>query len=77
MLGPDKRDGSCPDRAVIVSSIPDEYAWFQHRYCGFTLHHQRLEYIGDKPHDILTFRNLEGEELTVYFDVSQFFGVTE
>jgi hypothetical protein len=68
------RDGSSPERAVVVGSIGEEYAWMQRHYPGFKPGMQALQDIDGKPYDILTWRNDRGEERIVYFDISSFFG---
>jgi hypothetical protein len=68
------RDGSCPERAIVVPSMDEEYQWV-HRNCpGFTLGMQGLQEIDGKPYDVLTLCSPSGEERRVYFDVSGFFG---
>ena len=45
------------------------------RHCpGFQFETQPLQEIDGKPYDVLTWHNDKGEERTVYFDISVFFG---
>lgn len=67
-------DGTSAAQAVVVKSISQEYTWIK-RYCpGFQLQTQALQDIEGKPYDILTLCNAVGEQRTIYFDISQFFG---
>ena len=67
-------DGSSAAEAVVVGSVGDEYAWVQRHCPGFQLQMQSLQEIEGKPYDVLTLRNAAGEERTIYFDISRFFG---
>jgi hypothetical protein len=68
------RDGSSPEKAIVVGSVGEEYAWMQRHNPGFQPEMQSLQHIEGKPYDVLTWRNDNGEERTVYFDISEFFG---
>jgi hypothetical protein len=68
------RDGSTPAKAILVGSVGEEYQWVQRHCPGFQLGMQALEEIDGKPYDVLTLRNEQGEERTVYFDISRFYG---
>jgi hypothetical protein len=68
------RDGSSLARAIVVGSIGEEYAWVQRRCPGFRPQMQALQEIDGRPYDVLTLRNDRGEERTVYFDISRFYG---
>ena len=46
----------------------------QEHYPGFQPEKQTLTHIGGKPFDVLTWHNDRGEEQTVFFDISRFFG---
>jgi hypothetical protein len=67
-------DGSSPAQAVIVGSVGEEYAWVQRNCPGFQVQMQSLSHIDGKPYDVLKVRNAQGEERSVYFDISPFFG---
>ncbi len=67
-------DGSSAAQAIVVSSVSKEYAWVRRHCPGFQSQMQALQVIEGKPYDILTLRNAAGEERTIYFDISQFFG---
>jgi hypothetical protein len=68
------RDGSTPEKAIVVGSVGEEYQWMQRHCPGFQPNMQALQMIDDKPYDVLTWRNDRGEERTVYFDISRFYG---
>jgi hypothetical protein len=68
------RDGSSPERALLVHSVAEEYQWMFAHLPGFMPKLQALHQIDGRPFDVLTWRNEEGEERTVYFDISPFFG---
>jgi hypothetical protein len=68
------QDGSSPENAIVVGSVAEEYAWMQRHCAGFRPGMQSLQEIGGKPYDVLTWHNAKGEERTVYFDISGFFG---
>lgn len=68
------RDGSSPEKAIIVGSVREEYAWMQSHHPGFQPGMQALREIDGKPYDVLTWHNDKGEERTIYFDISRFFG---
>jgi hypothetical protein len=68
------RDGSSPATAIIVGSVGEEYEWMQRHCPGFRPGLQSLQQIEGKPYDVLTWQNDRGEERTVYFDISRFYG---
>lgn len=72
--GKSDRDGSSPQKAIVVGSIPEEYQWVQRNCRGFTFYQQALQHIDGKPYDVLFLRSETGEERRVYFDISSFFG---
>ncbi|NRD19034.1 hypothetical protein HNV08_03160 [Winogradskyella eckloniae] len=68
------RDGSSFEKAIIVKSISDEYAFVKKACVNCTLLGQALAYNDKKPFDILRLKNAEGETVSYYFDISLFFG---
>jgi hypothetical protein len=72
--GAQGRDGSSPEKAIIVQSVAEEYQWIQANCPGFLPGMQALKNIEGKPYDVLSLRSSSGEERTVYFDISSFFG---
>jgi hypothetical protein len=71
---------SCATRVVIkgASGSPDgvaaEYAWLNAKYPGYKVGEQALIDCDRHPSDKLTATNEEGKTITVFFDVSDFFG---
>lgn len=64
------RDGSSPDKAIVVASVLEEHQWVAHNCPAFTLALQSLVVMGDKSFDVLTLRSQSGTVRDVYFDVS-------
>jgi hypothetical protein len=69
-----ERDGTSPEKAIVVQSVDEEYEWIQHHFPGFRVERQVLGEFNGKPFDILNCRNDQGEERTVFFDISAFLG---
>jgi hypothetical protein len=73
-------DGSSYDKAIIIkektesAGIAAEYAWLRNNYPGYTFKRQSLNYQKEKPYDILNIVTSQGEEKSIYFDISNFFG---
>lgn len=68
------RDGSKPETAIVVNSVGEEYQWLQRNCPGFSFVSQALQQIDGKPYDVLKCRNARGDERSIYFDISRFFG---
>ena len=66
-------DGSSAAQAVVVGSVRAEYAWVRRNCPGYSVEMQSLEEIGGKPFDVLRLRNEQGEQRTIYFDISRFY----
>jgi hypothetical protein len=66
------RDGSSADRAIIVGSVIEEYAWVAQNCPGLEVALQQVVIPGEESFDILTLRSEGGETRDVYFDVSAF-----
>ena len=65
-------DGSSPDRAIVVGSVIEEYAWVAQNCPGLTVELQAVILLRERPLDMLTLRSEAGETRDVYFDVSAF-----
>ena len=74
LFGKHGGDESPAAQAVVVGSVSEEYAWIQRNCPGFKVRMQSLQQIDGKPFDVLKIQNEQGEERTVYFDISSFFG---
>ncbi len=66
--------------AVIINETTEtkgvnaEYAWLKKNYPGYKTKSQSLVSYDKKPFDIITIGTQAGDELKVYFDISNFFG---
>lgn len=75
-------DGSTEQKAVVINETSEttgvdaEYAWLRKHYPGYTFEGQHL--IMDKkdghPYDLIDIKTAEGKKVSVYFDISKFFG---
>ena len=68
------RDGSSIKKAIVVDSIEEEYLWIQENCTDFQPQMQSLQQINSKSYDVHRLINDRGEERTVYFDISRFYG---
>lgn len=64
---------SCATR-VVAPSIPSEYEWVRKHYPGSKVVRQALGECDGAPADKLDVRTAEGKSITLYFDISSFFG---
>ena len=64
------RDGSSPERAIVVADVADEYAWLRTRYPTFRLVLQRLIGHEGRMFDALMIDGGSDALLLVYFDVT-------
>ncbi len=73
-------DGLSCESAVVVhasdtlAGVQAEYAWVRAHYPGYQKGGQALTECGDKPADRLDIRTADGKEVSLYFDISNFFG---
>jgi len=68
------QDGSSFENAVVVNSIKAEYEWLAKNYPGSTMKMQALSQHKKKPYDVLHIVTASGDEKSIYFDISKFFG---
>ncbi|MDP4292217.1 MAG: hypothetical protein Q8908_14140 [Bacteroidota bacterium] len=74
------RDGSSFERAIIINEkvenkgVAAEYTWIRQNYPGCKLNGQLLSFQDKKPFDIIKIVTSEGKELSIFFDISNFFG---
>ena len=66
--------GATPETAISVANIAAEYQWVKANCSGYRPGGQALVQVNGKPYDLLTLRDGDGRERTVYFDISSFFG---
>jgi hypothetical protein len=74
-------DGSSLANAVViqtelkgVAGVRSEYVWLSQRYPGYKRTRQALLHQGGKSYDRLDITTADGRELSVYFDITAFFG---
>lgn len=73
-------DGSDYSKAVVVSAknetdgVAKEYEWLKTNYPGSQVISQGLGEKNGKPFDIFRIKTASGEEKSVYFDISRYFG---
>ena len=74
------RPPSCDSASVIKATteqagIAEEHAWIQENYPGAEVPvQQALTKCGDKPVDKIEVNTANGRTVTLYFDISNFFG---
>jgi hypothetical protein len=73
-------DGSSPEKAVIVHArsesvgIRAEYEWIRQHWPGSRRGKQALLGKNNRFYDSLTITDSAGQERTVYFDITEYFG---
>jgi hypothetical protein len=74
-------DGSSLAHAVVIQTelkggagVRSEYVWLSQRYPGYKRKLQALIHQGGKSYDRLDITTADGRELSVYFDITAFFG---
>ena len=70
---------SCKSAIVISATtertgIAEEKAWINENYPGAKVAKQELTTCNDKPADVLDLETANGRTVSVYFDISNFFG---
>lgn len=74
-------NGSSAAEAIVIKGVDDEangvaaeHAWLQQNMPGWEVTGQSLLTKGRKSYDAMTVRSASGEERTIYFDITGFFG---
>ena len=73
-------DGSSFEKAIIINKknetdgVAEEYKWLREHYPGYTFRSQSLNYKDKRSYDILKIKTQSGEEKSIYFDITNFFG---
>lgn len=74
-------DGSCMEKAVVVTGasstfdgISAEKRWIWERFPGFEMTRQALLEENGKKYDLIEFVSASGEDVGIYFDITDFFG---
>jgi len=74
------KEGTSYDNPVVIkeksesTGVSAEYAWLRKRYPGCRTVNQTLTFQNKKPYDIIKIITNEGKEVSVYFDISNFYG---
>jgi ABC-type glycerol-3-phosphate transport system substrate-binding protein len=74
------RDGSSIAKAIIIeeksegTGVNAEYSWLDHHFPGYKSEGQALIQDGHVPYDVINIKTRAGEELKIYFDISNYFG---
>jgi hypothetical protein len=73
-------DGSTIEKAVLIQA-PDtqagvraEYTWLKQKYPGYKRISQALRTPDGKAYDLIKIETTDGQQLSVYFDITAFFG---
>ena len=75
-----KKDGSNYENAIVIKAknetagVAAEYKWLREKYPGHKLIQQSLSSEGKKHYDIMKIQTKDGEEKSIYFDITNFFG---
>lgn len=73
-------DGSDYTKAIVISAnnesagVAKEYEWLKTNYPGSQVISQGLGEKNGKPFDVFKIKTASGEEKSVYFDISRYFG---
>ena len=73
-------DGSTIGKAVLIRAtsarigVRAEYTWLAQKYPGYKRISQSLQTPGGKPYDLIEIQTSDGRSMSVYFDISEFFG---
>ncbi|PKP01908.1 MAG: hypothetical protein CVU11_13680 [Bacteroidetes bacterium HGW-Bacteroidetes-6] len=74
------RDGTSYEKAIVIqektesTGVDAEYAWLKEHYPGYKMKQQSLTNQNGKPYDLIEIVTAQGKEMTIYFDISNFFG---
>jgi hypothetical protein len=74
------RDGSSVDRAIVIQASnefggdADENVYLEQQYPGYKEISQALIESSGRQYDMIDLTTADGKKLTVYFDVTSFFG---
>jgi len=76
----EQKDGSNYEKAIVIKAknemegVAAEYKWLREQYPGHKVIKQSLSNEGKKHYDIIQIQTKEGEEKSIYFDITNFFG---
>lgn len=66
--------GTTYSTAIAVESVADEYKWLRKHYPGYTFLQQTLLEKDGKWYDRLDIKTANGDDRSIFFDISSFFG---
>jgi len=75
-----QNDGSSYIKAIEIKvkgefdGVKAEYKWLGENYPGYKSKEQMLVFNNNKPYDIIKIITATGEEKSIYFDISYFYG---
>ena len=75
-----ERDGSSFEKAVVLdektesAGINAEYAWIAKHYPDYKFEGQGLSFKDDRAYDLMNIETGDGRRITIYFDISNFYG---
>jgi hypothetical protein len=75
-----EKDGTSFEKAIVINAknemdgVNAEYSWLRNHFPGYKMKSQSLSSKGSKSYDVLHFLTSEGKEMTIYFDITKFFG---
>lgn len=73
-------DGSSFEKAVVIhganemTGVDAEYDYIAQHYPGYHRGKQSLNSHGKRRFDVLEFTTGDGKKMTIYFDITEFFG---
>jgi len=73
-------DGLSYATAIVITETAEgkgvnaEYEWIKKHYDNYKIKMQALSMHDNKPYDVITITQSNGVDLTLYFDISNYFG---
>lgn len=73
-------NGLSYETAIVINEtneskgIAAEYDWIKNNYPGYKMKMQSLNTHAGKPYDVIRITRSNGEDLDLYFDISNFYG---
>jgi major membrane immunogen (membrane-anchored lipoprotein) len=73
-------DGLSFNTAIVITEtnegagVKAEYTWIKNHYKDYTIKSQSLNMENQKPYDIIRINLAGNKELSLYFDISNYFG---
>lgn len=73
-------DGSSYEKAIVIqeksetTGVDAEYKWIRIYYPGCKIKGQSLSFHQNKPYDIIDITTSDGKDVSIHFDISNFYG---